>query len=182
MFTIIIIPQTKNLVNFWLFFLSSGRLLFVINLDLFVIRLFLFVGLLSSVLRRFNFQQRHYIWDTVMTNWMMVNCRFYLCQMYDSRDFTTSRRLYDTSVDFVCLVTTLWHVCQMIQTLGRFQICNWDLEILYCRLFFHTCSPEQSCQVNFTADDYQIVFNNRKRQASELHNDFELSLSALNIR
>ena len=42
--------------------------------------------------------------------------------MYDSRNFTTSRRLYDTSVDFsVCLVTTLWHVCQMIQTLGRFQ-------------------------------------------------------------
>ena len=56
------------------------------------------------------------------------------------------------------------------------QLGLWD--IILWTLFPHLFFLQQSCQVNFTADDYQIVFNNRKRQASELHNDSEFCLTS----
>ena len=71
----------------------------------------------------------------------------------------------------------------MIQTLDRFQFAIGTMRYHTVDSFSTLVFPEQGSQVNVRADDSQIVFNNRKRQASELHNDSEFCLtSALYIR
>ena len=130
-----IIPQTKNLVKFCLFFLSSGRLFSLSTWFFLLVHCPQSYGDLTFWVNK-DIISEEQLWQTKQTRWWIVDFIFanvWFMQFYDKSQIIWHKR-------WLCLSSDNSLTCVSNDSnSGSISVCNWDSEILYCGLFFRTC-------------------------------------------